>query len=68
MVYTPNGSTAGIAKMRYKSILVSADAYLLQLLRYIHRNPVKSGLAANRRITPGAAIKLTCQRLKDGIG
>ncbi|WP_196141202.1 transposase, partial [Aliikangiella sp. G2MR2-5] len=24
---------------RYKSILVEADAYLLQLSRYIHRNP-----------------------------
>lgn len=30
---------------RYKSILVSADSYLLQLVRYIHRNPVKAGLA-----------------------
>ena len=29
---------------RYKSILVDADSYLLQLVRYIHRNPVKSGL------------------------
>ena len=26
---------------RYKSILVDADAYLLQLSRYIHRNPVE---------------------------
>jgi len=30
---------------RYKSILVSGDSYLLQLLRYIHRNPVKAGIA-----------------------
>lgn len=29
---------------RYKSILVSGDSYLLQLVRYIHRNPVKAGL------------------------
>lgn len=28
---------------RYKSILVSADSYLLQLIRYIHRNPVRAG-------------------------
>jgi putative transposase len=40
-------SEGQLFKGRYKSILVSADAYLLQLLRYIHRNPVKSGLAAN---------------------
>ena len=26
---------------RYKAILVDADAYLLQLSRYIHRNPVE---------------------------
>jgi putative transposase len=29
---------------RYKSILVSGDSYLLQLVRYIHRNPIKVGL------------------------
>jgi len=29
---------------RYKSILVSGDSYLLQLVRYIHRNPVKASI------------------------
>jgi REP element-mobilizing transposase RayT len=29
---------------RYKAILVAADSYLLQLVRYIHRNPVEAGL------------------------
>ncbi len=29
---------------RYKSILVDADSYLLQLVRYIHRNPLRAGL------------------------
>jgi len=29
---------------RYKAILVEADTYLLELLRYIHRNPLKAGL------------------------
>lgn len=29
---------------RYKSILVDADNYLLELLRYIHRNPVRAHL------------------------
>jgi putative transposase len=29
---------------RYKSILVDEDSYLLELLRYIHRNPVRAGL------------------------
>ena len=29
---------------RYKSILVDADSYLLELVRYIHRNPIRAGL------------------------
>jgi len=28
----------------YKSILVEEDSYLLELLRYIHRNPVRAGM------------------------
>ena len=29
---------------RYKSILVEEDSYLLQLVRYIHRNPLRAGM------------------------
>lgn len=29
---------------RYKSILVDANSYLLELVRYIHRNPLEAGL------------------------
>ena len=29
---------------RFKSILVDGDSYLLQLVRYIHRNPLRAGL------------------------
>ena len=32
---------------RFKAILVDADAYLLQLSRYIHLNPVRAELVAN---------------------
>ncbi len=32
---------------RYKSILCQEDAYLLELVRYIHLNPIRSGLAAD---------------------
>jgi REP element-mobilizing transposase RayT len=31
---------------RYKSILVDGDSYLLQLVRYIHRNPIKAGIVS----------------------
>jgi putative transposase len=40
-----HGCNGQLFRGRYKSILVSADSYLLQLVRYIHRNPVKAGLA-----------------------
>lgn len=32
---------------RYKAILVSEDSYLLQLVLYIHKNPIKAGLVDN---------------------
>jgi REP element-mobilizing transposase RayT len=29
---------------RFKSVLVDADSYLLELLKYIHRNPLRAGI------------------------
>lgn len=37
--------TGHLFQGRYKAILVDADAYLLELSRYIHLNPVRSGLS-----------------------
>lgn len=31
-------------KGRYKSVLVDADRFLLELVRYVHRNPLRTGL------------------------
>ena len=31
---------------RYKAILVEVDAYALELLRYVHLNPVRAGMVA----------------------
>lgn len=42
-----HGCDGQLFRGRYKSILVEADSYLLQLMRYIHKNPVKAGLAAS---------------------
>jgi putative transposase len=39
-----HGCNGTIFRGRYKSILVGTDSYVLQLIRYIHRNPLKSGL------------------------
>jgi REP element-mobilizing transposase RayT len=39
-----HGCDGTLFRGRYKSILVDADSYLLQLVRYIHRNPLEAGL------------------------
>ena len=38
------GRDGTLFRGRFKSILVEADSYVLQLVRYIHLNPVKAGL------------------------
>jgi putative transposase len=40
-----HGCDGTLFRGRYKSILVDADSYVLQLVRYIHRNPLKASLA-----------------------
>jgi len=37
-----NKSDGSIFRGRFKSIIVDSDAYLLQLSRYIHRNPIET--------------------------
>ena len=39
-----HGYDGPLFRGRYKSILIDAVSYLLQVLRYIHRNPVTAGL------------------------
>jgi putative transposase len=38
-------TTGHLFERRYHATLVEADSYLLELLRYIHLNPVKAGIA-----------------------
>jgi putative transposase len=40
-----HGTGGTLFRGRYKSILVEADGYLLSLVRFIHRNPLRAGLA-----------------------
>ncbi len=42
---------------RYKSILVNGDSYLLQLVRYIHRNPLQAGLVEDLKTYPWCTHK-----------
>ena len=39
-----NGCDGTLFRGRYKSILVDADSYLLEVVRYIHRNPLRAGI------------------------
>jgi len=39
-----HGFDGQLFRGRYKSVLVSNDNHLLQLVRYIHKNPVKAGM------------------------
>jgi len=39
-----HGCDGQLFRGRYKSILIEVDQYLLHLVRYIHRNPLKAGL------------------------
>lgn len=39
-----HGFDGQLFRGRFKSILVEEDAYLLQLVRYIHRNPLRAGV------------------------
>lgn len=40
-------TTGHLFERRYRAKLVAADAYLLALVRYIHRNPVRAGLVGD---------------------
>ena len=42
-----HGCGGQLFRGRFKSILVEGDPYLLQLVRYIHRNPVRAKLTKN---------------------
>lgn len=39
-----HGCDGSLFRGRYKAILVEEDSYLLELVRYIHRNPLQAGL------------------------
>ena len=39
-----HGCDGPLFRGRYKAILIDGDSYLLQLVRYIHRNPLRAGI------------------------
>lgn len=47
MVQARLGTTGHLFEKRYHAVLVDADAHLLELLRYVHLNPVRAHLVAH---------------------
>lgn len=45
---------------RYKAVLVDGDSYLLELVRYVHLNPVRAGMAAAPGEYPWTGHKAYC--------
>ncbi len=52
-----HGHDGPLFRGRYKSILVSDDNHLLQLVRYIHKNPVKAGIVENIQKYPWSSYR-----------
>lgn len=51
-------TTGHLFERRYHSLLVDADNYLLTLLRYIHFNPVRAGLARDPASYPWSSHRV----------
>ena len=52
-----HGHDGPLFRGRFKALLIEADSYLLQLVRYIHRNPIQAGLAETLNDYPWSSHK-----------
>jgi putative transposase len=52
-----HGYDGPLFRGRYKSILVSDDNYLLQLVRYVHKNPIKAHIVNNMQEYPWSSYR-----------
>jgi len=59
-----HSSDGQLFRGRYKSILISADSYLLEVVKYIHRNPHKAGLSKGIDDYPWSSHKGYLSNLK----
>jgi len=61
-----HGHDGSLFRGRYKALLVEADAYLLQLVRYIHRNPLEAGLPGTLEDYPWSSHQSYLSRSSKG--
>ncbi len=50
-INSSQGRTGHVFQGRYKALLVDADTYLLELVRYVHLNPVRAGVAESAAVS-----------------
>ncbi len=53
---------------RYKAELVDGDSHLLEVLRYIHRNPVRAGIVKTLNDYPWSSYHGYLSKAKNGNG
>jgi REP element-mobilizing transposase RayT len=61
-----HGLDGPLFRGRYKSILVDGDKYLLPLVRYIHRNPIRAGLTKKLDSYPWSSHRNYVSGAKNG--
>ncbi len=54
------GKSGHLFQGRYKAVLVDADEYLLELVRYLHLNPVRAGIAKDPLEFPWSSHRAYC--------
>jgi putative transposase len=54
------GKSGHLFQGRYKAVLVNADQYLFELVRYLHLNPVRSGMAKDPLEFPWSSHRAYC--------
>lgn len=55
-----HGRVGHVFQGRFKSIIVDRDAYLLELSRYIVRNPIAANMVKNIKDWPWSSYRATC--------
>lgn len=55
-----HGRSGHLFEGRYKAVLVHADEYLLELVRYLHLNPVRAGMTTDPLEYPWSSHRAYC--------
>src|SRR4030043_759773 len=62
-----HGTVGHLFQGRYKAILCDKDAYLLSLVKYLHRNPVRAGIVRYPEEYPWSSHREYVEPSKNGL-